>query len=82
MPNYTTWFMERVPATMRGRASGLLTTAFFLGQFASPLVSAPLVATFGLAGTFAAVGAGLITLGVGLWALHALRPDPRAAEAQ
>jgi MFS family permease len=81
MPNYTTWFMARVPATMRGRASGLLTTAFFLGQFASPLVSAPLVAWFGLAGTFAAVGLGLITLGVGLWIANAARPEPVGVEA-
>ncbi|MDX5350573.1 MAG: MFS transporter, partial [Paracoccaceae bacterium] len=81
MPNYTTWFMARVPASMRGRASGLLTMAFFLGQFASPLVSAPLVAAFGLAGTFAAVGGGLIVLGIGLWALHVLRPEPAFAEA-
>ncbi len=73
--------MERVPASMRGRASGLLTTAFFLGQFASPLVSAPLVAWFGLAGTFAVVGTGLMTLGTGLWVVHALRPDPTALEA-
>ncbi len=28
MPNYMTWFIARVPATMRGLASGLLTTAF------------------------------------------------------
>lgn len=81
MPNYTTWFMARVPASMRGRASGLLTTAFFLGQFASPLVSAPLVAALGLAGTFAAVGMGLITLGVGLWIAQMVRPEPTAAEA-
>lgn len=81
MPNYTTWFMARVPASMRGRASGLLTTAFFLGQFASPLVSAPLVAWLGLAGTFAAVGGGLVVLGVGLWLAQAVRPEPTAAEA-
>ena len=37
MPNYSTWFMGFVPPPMRGRASGLLTTAFFAGQFASPL---------------------------------------------
>lgn len=81
MPNYTTWFMARVPATMRGRASGLLTTAFFLGQFASPLVSAPLVAWLGLAGTFAAVGVGLVVLGVGLWISQVVRPEPVAVEA-
>jgi MFS family permease len=81
MPNYMTWFMARVPASMRGRASGLLTTAFFLGQFASPLVSAPLVAWFGLAGTFASVGGALVVLGAGLWAVQVLRPEPTAVEA-
>ncbi len=81
MPNYTTWFMARVPASMRGRASGLLTTAFFLGQFASPLVSAPLVAWFGLAGTFAAVGLALVTLGIGLWVANTVRPEPTPLEA-
>jgi MFS family permease len=82
MPNYTAWFMARVPATMRGRASGLLTTAFFLGQFASPLVSAPLVAVFGLAGSFAAVGAGLVCLGLGLWLVQLARPEePQATRA-
>ena len=64
-----------------GKGVGLLTTAFFLGQFASPLVSAPLVAWLGLAGTFAAVGLELVTLGVGLWVTHAVRPEPTAAEA-
>lgn len=81
MPNYTTWFMARVPASMRGRASGLLTTAFFLGQFASPLVSAPLVAWLGLAGTFAAVGMALVVLGGGLWLTRLVRPEPTAIEA-
>lgn len=52
MPNYTTYFMAVVPASQRGRASGLLTTAFFAGQFASPLITAPLVAWRGLPGTF------------------------------
>lgn len=81
MPNHTTWFMARVPASMRGRASGLLTTAFFLGQFASPLVSAPLVAAFGLAGTYAAVGGTLVLLGAGLAGVQYLRPEPEPAQA-
>jgi MFS family permease len=76
MPNYTTWFMARVPASMRGRASGLLTMAFFLGQFASPLVSAPLVASLGLAGAFGAVGGTLIVLGLALWSAQLARPEP------
>jgi MFS family permease len=60
MPNYTTYLMAAVPPQLRGRASGMLTTAFFAGQFASPLATAPLVASFGLSGAFAAVGFAVI----------------------
>jgi MFS family permease len=73
MPNYTTYFMAAVPPDLRGRASGLLTTAFFAGQFASPLVSAPLVARFGLAGAFEVLGAVIIVLGAALLGYGATR---------
>ncbi|MGQ0567620.1 MAG: MFS transporter [Gemmobacter sp.] len=78
LPNYSTYFMGFVPPGMRGRASGLLTTAFFAGQFASPLASAPLVAAFGPRGAFEAMGLTLIALcGVlGIVALR-VRPAPR-----
>lgn len=51
-PSYTSYLMIAVPKVSRGRASGLMTTAFFAGQFASPIVVAPLVASFGLTGAF------------------------------
>ncbi|MGL4312066.1 MAG: MFS transporter [Paracoccaceae bacterium] len=73
MPNYTTWFMAQVPASQRGRASGLLTTAFFLGQFASPLISAPLVAGYGVAGAFGVLGFAMVVIGLGLAIFAALR---------
>lgn len=47
-PNLSIWLMSRVPSTMRGRASGGLTTSIFLGQFLSPLISQPIVNTFNL----------------------------------
>jgi MFS family permease len=72
MPNYTTYFMAYVPASLRGRAAGMLTTAFFAGQFVSPLVTAPLVAGFGLYGAFAAVG--LFVVALGLFVALAGRP--------
>lgn len=52
LPGYTAYLMNVVPPASRGRASGLLTIAFFAGQFASPIVSAPLVTAFGLSQTF------------------------------
>lgn len=71
IPNCTAWLLGRVQATERGRASGALWTAIFLGQFVSPFVYEPLVARLGSSGAFLTVaGAGLIF--AALLALHAL----------
>jgi len=51
-PNLTIWLMSRVPSTMRGRASGGLTTAVFLGQFLSPLISQPIVNSYSLGAAY------------------------------
>lgn len=51
-PNLTIWLMSKVPATMRGRASGGISTAVFLGQFLSPLLSQFLASYYGLSGAF------------------------------
>lgn len=67
MPNFSTWFMGFVPPSQRGRASGMLTTAFFAGQFISPLISAPLVGRFGLHGAYDAWGIVLALLGAAVW---------------
>jgi MFS family permease len=75
MPNYTTYFMAAVPPDLRGRASGLLTTAFFAGQFASPLVSAPLVDWFGLDGAFDVLGMVIMAVGAGLLIFASTRRD-------
>jgi MFS family permease len=50
--NTNAWFLSQVPPSKRGRASGLLTSSFFLGQFASPLLFQPIVAHFGIQGLF------------------------------
>ena len=75
MPNYMTYWMNVVPPMLRGRASGLLTIAFFSGQFASPLVSAPLVAQWGLGGAFGvlALAEGVLAAGLALLALREAR---------
>lgn len=78
LPNYTTWFMSFVPPGLRGRASGLLTTAFFAGQFASPLLSAPLVAAWDLSRAFEVLGLAMAGLGL-VGGVLALRPRSPAA---
>ncbi len=81
IPNYSTYFMGFVPPGMRGRASGLLTTAFFAGQFASPLASAPLVAAFGTQGAFEAMGVTLVALCAVLGAVALRARAPRASQS-
>ncbi|MGQ7846177.1 MFS transporter [Granulosicoccus sp. 3-233] len=51
-PNLTIWLMSKVPASMRGRASGGISTAVFLGQFLSPLLSQFLASRYQLSGAF------------------------------
>ena len=51
-PNCSAWLLSKVAAGARGKALGGLTTAFFLGQFASPFVYEPMVRLAGSGGTF------------------------------
>jgi MFS family permease len=54
------------PPAVRGRVIGGLTTAIFLGQFASPIVVQPVVATAGIGGAFVACGAAMIAAAIAL----------------
>ena len=50
--NTNAWFLSQVPASKRGKASGVLTSSFFLGQFSSPLLFEPIVNMYGIQGLF------------------------------
>ncbi len=50
--NTNAWFLSKVTPSKRGKASGLLTSSFFLGQFSSPLLFEPIVAQYGIQGLF------------------------------
>jgi len=50
--NTNAWFLSKVPPRKRGKASGILTSSFFLGQFSSPLLFEPIVARYGIQGLF------------------------------
>jgi MFS family permease len=65
MPNMSVWISSAVPDAMRGRALGGLSTAMFLGQFLSPIVSQPLTKIVGLGGVYAATGGGLVLIALG-----------------
>jgi MFS family permease len=61
MPNMSVWLSTVVADEIRGRALGGLSTAMFLGQFLSPIVTQPLTKMTGLGGVYALTG-GLLTL--------------------
>jgi MFS family permease len=70
MPNMNVCLTSVTPGNLRGRVLGGLTTAFFLGQFISPILSQPLSGTVGLDVTYRAAGGlmawmGAIALGLG-----------------
>lgn len=53
--NTNAWFLSQVPPSKRGKAAGLLTSSFFLGQFASPLLFEPIVSAYGIQGLFSLI---------------------------
>lgn len=59
-PNLNVWLTTEVPAAIRGRAVGGMTTAIFLGQFISPLAGQPVVEIFGLKFLFWSAGTVLL----------------------
>ncbi len=52
MPNMNFYLTSIAPDNLRGRVLSGITTAFFLGQFISPLISQPLSKSIGLGSTY------------------------------
>ncbi|MCP4361027.1 MAG: NmrA family NAD(P)-binding protein [Chloroflexi bacterium] len=59
-PNNSVWLASVTPSLLRGRAVGGMTSALFLGQFFSPIITQPLIQQIGIANTFATAGAASI----------------------
>jgi MFS family permease len=64
MPNMTVWVSAAVPDAIRGRALGGLSTALFLGQFLSPIITQPISLKIGLGSTYSYAGALLLIVGI------------------
>ncbi|MFQ5944403.1 MAG: MFS transporter [Anaerolineales bacterium] len=62
IPNLYVWLADETPAQVRGRVIGGFTTALFLGQFLSPIVSQPIASSFAPANTFLIAGLVLLAL--------------------
>lgn len=75
MPNFAAAAMLLAPPALRGRVSGLLVSSIFAGQFLSPVVSQPLIASSGYGGAYAMVGSIVLILGVAAFAIRLARPN-------
>lgn len=65
--NTNSWFLAKVPAHKRGKASGILASSFFLGQFSSPMLLEPVVKLFGIQGLFLIVSGIAIAIALSLF---------------
>lgn len=72
IPNLNQWAVNRSESALRGRALGWITTALFLGQFASPLIAQPVAVALGYGGLYGAaatvLGAGALAILLAAWA--------------
>ena len=75
LTNLNAWIAAVTPETVRGRALSVLTSAFFLGQFLSPLVMRPVSDIVGLGATFLGVGV-VLAIGAVAFALAAVYVTP------
>ena len=79
MPNLNVLLVEGLPGHLRGRAVGALTASLFLGQFLSPLLTQPIVASSGGGqAAFGFAGASLLVLAA-IVAVFGGGLQPRAA---
>jgi MFS family permease len=59
-PSFVALALNLAPARKRGLAGGILTASIFIGQFCSPLISTPVIATYGYAALFGGTAALLV----------------------
>ncbi|WP_394689117.1 MFS transporter [Hoeflea sp.] len=82
-PIFITIALRLAPVQRRGIVGGIMTSAMFLGQFASPFASIPAIAAFGYEPVFFAAASGFAVLAA-LAAVAGrlmLRPQPDRAKA-
>ncbi len=66
MTNIMAWMLSKSHQSKRVKSSGYITSAIFLGQFASPIVFHPFVLYFGIQEFFAVIGLTLLAVVAGL----------------
>lgn len=67
IPGLSVWLADEIPSTQRGRVMGGLTSALFLGVFASPIAADSMSAASGTRGVCLSAGALLPLMASLLW---------------
>jgi MFS family permease len=70
IPNTNMWVMKIAPPEIRGKEIGKLTTFWFLGQFLSPVIIAPVLKNLSLSSTFMMASGFLFLLSLGFLLFH------------
>jgi MFS family permease len=70
IPNTNMWVMKIAPPEIRGKEIGKLTTFWFLGQFLSPVIIAPVLKNLSLSSTFMIAAGFLFLLSLGFLLFH------------
>ncbi len=70
IPNTNMWVMKIVPAEIRGKEIGKLTTFWFLGQFLSPIIIFPILNVLSLSATFMLAAGFLLLMSIGFFAFY------------
>jgi MFS family permease len=70
IPNTNMWVMKLAPPEIRGKEIGKLTTFWFLGQFLSPVVIAPVLKNLSLSSTFILAAGFLLLMSLGFLLFH------------
>lgn len=70
IPNTNMWVMKIAPPEIRGKEIGKLTTFWFLGQFLSPVIIAPVLKNLSLSSTFMMSAGFLFLLSLGFLLFH------------
>lgn len=73
LPNTNAWLVALAPEELRGRLVGGLTTAVFLGQFVSPVISEPIVNAAGMNAVFGFGSAFLFLIFIALFVTRGSR---------
>lgn len=81
-PTLNTWLTSAIPARVRGRAVGGLSSAIFFGHFLSPVISQPVSDGIGLAATYGVAGAALAVVAVGLGTIGFRPVEPLRSQRQ